>query len=782
MVKKAKEVFIKYNPYKLETEVTIDGRALAENSELIKKGSRLQEWIESLPRKLVDESNTNEFVIKFHGTQLDFEDLTEVMTKAHNDGILNATLEHIPAKETAEKEAEIDKIFEEIANCPIPKLKEDLFGDNSELLNAYRLAKGAEFEICVVATMSSGKSTLINAMLGTKLMPSKQEACTAMITRIKDTDELPFKAAVYDKNDKLLRTSEDLTLKEMEDWNADEKVSEIKVFGNIPFVTNEDTSLVLIDTPGPNNARNTHHRAVQQNLLNKSSKALVLYIMTGTYGADDDNALLGRVAESMKVGGKQSKDRFMFVLNKLDERSEEDGDLNDTLNSLRMYLKNHGIENPNIFPAGALPAMNIRLQAQGDLPKVEQMRTNMQILTLNCADYLHLEKYATLTPRLQREIEGRLQTVQQNWQDDQDLNPETALIHTGIPSIEAAIRQYVQKYAKTAKIKNVVDSFMGKIEQLDYLEQLMKDISENKDLQHEYRKQINYIQSELSNKDEAKKFRDAVDLSMNKVNKKALQKIDDLIQTFQKRIRERIDALKGEKLEIREAEYEVERLSKFAKKLLPDFADDLSELIEENLINTSNTLLEQYKNKLANLMQGINFGDFVIDPLKMVQGNLSFEDFSMRQFVKEEKVADGEEKVAVGEEWVKNYDKAWYKPWTWFQEKGHWRTKYEVRTIYKTVKYVSGSELAQGYLEPVKNMLFEGGADACEHAKHEAAKIAQQFNNYIAEIDNKINQKLTDMKGYIDDENKAKQRVTEAENNLKWLQNIQNKVQAVLEI
>ena len=50
-----KKVFIKYNPYNLETELTVDGKKLAQNSrigERILPGSRLQEWIEDLPRIL----------------------------------------------------------------------------------------------------------------------------------------------------------------------------------------------------------------------------------------------------------------------------------------------------------------------------------------------------------------------------------------------------------------------------------------------------------------------------------------------------------------------------------------------------------------------------------------------------------------------------------------------------------------------------------------------------------------------------------------------------------
>ena len=44
-----KKVFIKYNPYKLETEITVDGKELAYNSKIAEKispGSRLQEWVE----------------------------------------------------------------------------------------------------------------------------------------------------------------------------------------------------------------------------------------------------------------------------------------------------------------------------------------------------------------------------------------------------------------------------------------------------------------------------------------------------------------------------------------------------------------------------------------------------------------------------------------------------------------------------------------------------------------------------------------------------------------
>lgn len=442
-----KKVYIKYNPYKLETELTVDGKKLAQNSkigECIMPGSRLQEWVEDLPRNLIDEYNDTDFDVSFHGTLLDFEDLTEVFTQAFERGELTAKLDRIPAKETSDKEALIDEVFNEIQDGPFNELKD------IEIVSAFQHAKSSDFEVCVVATMSAGKSTLINSMLGKKLMPSKQEACTAIITRIKDVESNDnWQAEVYSKDNRLLETHENLTYSTMERLNSDENVSVIKVAGNIPFVSSEDVSLVLIDTPGPNNSRDPEHKKVQSEFLNKSSKSLVLYIMEGTFGSDDDNALLQRVADSMKVGGKQSKDRFIFVVNKMDDRRKEDGDTTQTLERIRAYLRGHGINNPNLFPAAALLALNIRLMQSGaDVDEDTMDETEMKVRKLNRNEQLHFENYNSLPASIRGEIKKSLDDAANN----NDAQAE-ALIHTGVVSIEAAIRQYVQKYAKTAKIK-----------------------------------------------------------------------------------------------------------------------------------------------------------------------------------------------------------------------------------------------------------------------------------------------------------------------------------------
>lgn len=767
-----KKVFIKYNPYNLETEVTVDGKKLAQNSKLgekIEPGSRLQEWVEELTHILIDEYNDTDFDITFHGTLLDFEDLTEVFTLACEKGELTATLDRKPAKETSDKEVLIDDVFKEIQEGPFDELRD------IEILSAFQHAKSSDFEVCVVATMSAGKSTLINSMLETKLMPSKQEACTAIITRIKDTTDsvASWQAEVYNKDNRMIESYEELTYSTMERLNGDENVSVIKVNGNIPFVSSEDVSLVMIDTPGPNNSRDPEHKKVQSEFLSKSSKSLVLYIMEGTFGSDDDNALLQRVADSMKVGGKQSKDRFIFVVNKMDDRKKEDGDTEQTLERIRAYLKKHGITNPNLFPAAALPALNIRLIASGEEVDEDTLdETEMKVRKLNRNEALHFEKYASLPSSIRGDINRQLSEAR----EAEDVNAE-ALIHTGVVSIEAAIHQYVHKYAKTAKIKNIVDTFMHKLDEVGCFEETKRELAQNRDESERIVAYIANIRKNIDDVKSAKKFKDAVDDAVVKVNDEAKDVIDGIVQKYQARIRKRIDDVRGEELDVDEAKDEVVRLERFAKKLEPDFQIDLDELIRENLINTGNALLVEYKNKLASLTEELDstsISGISVDPLRIMGGsimggNVAADDFLIKKLIQSKEVEDGKE-------WIENTSKKWYKPWTWFQEDGYYREK------HKTVKYVDASQLAQEFLAPVQENVYDNGDSACSHVLKQSNKIARIFNEEFRRLDDVLKCKLEELESFTTDHEKAEERIRESECKLAWLETIKTKVESILEI
>lgn len=778
-----KNVSIRYNPYKLQTRIDVDGEEKRDNSkiaEYAEKGLRLQEWIEELPGLLYEEYNEVDFNVTFHGTFLDYEDLIASFDEAakqieKKDGNkLNVTFSHVPAKETSDKEKLIDKLFADLQKGPFEELRD------KELIAAFEHARSSDFEVCVVATMSAGKSTLINSMLGTKLMPSKAEACTAIITRIKDSDaeDGRWTASVYDRDNRPIAQSSDLTIKEMERFNEDANVSTIEVLGDIPFVRADDVSLVLVDTPGPNNARNADHRKVQSEFLGKSSKSLVLYIMESTFGTDDDNNLLSRVAESMSVGGKQSKDRFLFVVNKWDLRNAEDDGQNETsLEGIRGYLKRHGIENPNLFPAAALPALNIRLADEKERQLEEARKSgskdkanledfmedvNDSVRKFNRRDYLHLENYASLPARLKNEI--ILQGVEAKSSGN---DREAALVHTGIPAIEAAIRQYVQKYAKTAKVKNIADTFTHKLDELGCIEETKKRLAEDTEHYKQIVALIDGIQKKIDDGKEAQKFEEQVTSAVEKVQKDSENAVNAVREKFQRKINNRItETQRKGRISVEEAGSVVRSLGKFAEPLQPDLQSDLDEMVRKNLVTTGNALLERYRNKLASLATDIGEDVSIpIDPLQLMGASVvNADDFSIKKLVKTE----------VEEEWVANTGKKWYKPWTWAQPKGYWRDK--------EVSYVDAAELAREYFADIEQQIYDDADKAADFAKRQSERIAAAFNREFNRLDKELTAKLQELKSHAADREQAEKRVRESTRKLAWLEDVKKQIDSILEI
>lgn len=753
-----KKIFIKYNPYQVTTEITIDDNPLKKNSRLNFGDRRLQEWVDDLPGILFEECNTRDFDITFHGTIPDYEDIIAMAEEAKSKNI-NITVSHIPAKEVKDKETAIQEIFDMIQDGPFEELKK------TDVIRAFKLAKSSDFEVNVVATMSAGKSTLINSLLGQKLMPAKQEACTATITEIKDNDADHFNARVYDKDDNLIESKDELTYSIMERLNANPMVSKIRTEGNIPFVTADDVALVLVDTPGPNNSRNLEHRAATYRMLSESSKTVVLYIMNATQLAvDDDNNLLSHVAESMKVGGKQSRDRFIFVVNKLDDFKKGEDSIDAALQKVRDYLADNGIENPNIYPASALTALNIRtILAQNDDDDDDDVyEAKGKVRKFNRNEEMHFEKYAPLPASVRGHIANRLAEAVENG----DVN-EQALIHSGVIPVEEAIRMYVRKYAKTAKIKNIVDTFITRIESAHTFETTRQQISQNEEQKKAIVERIDSIEAKLKSGEEAKKFKDQIEKT--NYDKEIAGLANSVIAEAQKKITKHLsDANK--KMTGQEAEDVCRGFAKFADSLQAEVQVRLEDLLQNSMQKNASTLLETYKKKLAELVKEVNIDDVEIDPFKMMLGEIPTNTSGMISSLSKT------ERVKTGEKWVKNTEKKWYKFWTWFQEDGHYEDIMEDR------EYIDETELAQKFFAPIEETLYENSAAAVDYAKEQTKIIKKDFAGKFDELDKVLKAKLDELKACATDERAAEERLADSKKKLEWLEDIQARVNSILDI
>lgn len=207
----------------------------------------------------------------------------------------------------------------------------------------------------VVSTMSSGKSTLINALVGTDLLPSMNRACTAKAVAILDNDMKPqFEIHAVDK-DGNYSFSETATKKLVSDFNKSDDIAEMIIEGEIRGIRNSKKSLLLIDTPGINNSMDMTHERATKKVLDDYPEGLILYVINaqqiGTY---DDSAFLTAIAQKLKDNPSFN---ILFVINKMDLIDPARENPEELMLNCKHYIESKGINNPVLVPVSASSAL-----------------------------------------------------------------------------------------------------------------------------------------------------------------------------------------------------------------------------------------------------------------------------------------------------------------------------------------------------------------------------------------------------------------------------------------
>lgn len=619
------QVYVKYNPYRMETKIDVNGKAIATDSILYKvvKGKRLQEWVGKFPQMLVDELNTVDFDIDFYGMFLDWDDFEDAFKHAKEDGVIKKlALRFIEGKSDEAISEKIIDVFTDLQEGPV-----DDFRD-AKLAKAFADINQAVFPINVVATMSSGKSTLINALLGKKLMPSKNEACTATITEILDNDTEQYTAVVYDEDNVVLKEIEALDYDTMIELNENEDVYRIAARGNIPFLDARSTALMLVDTPGPNNSLNQAHMNTTYRAINNDSNNLILYVLNGTQlSTNDDASLLNYVSEQIRKGGKLVRDRFLFVINKMDGFNPEEEDIGKSIKAAKHYLASYGIEDPQIFPCSAYTALNIKTYLDGididNLTRSEERKlptaardTLPMIDKFIGYESMHLEQYSTLSPSAQRELDYRLSQAEKSSD-----TKEQALIHCGIYSIEAAITAYVKKYAKTKKVKDLVESFQEVLESTEVLTKAKAQVATDEEAAKAAVERAAAVKVMIADGKEAAEFKEKI-AALNPIGS-----IEDRAETLKAeatRKTGRVFEPYGDVITNREeAKRLVTQFTMMSSDSIAELTSELDSVINREVMDTGEKLLMEYQEKLEKIDKNADDKELNFGTADLIKGALN---------------------------------------------------------------------------------------------------------------------------------------------------------------
>lgn len=234
--------------------------------------------------------------------------------------------------------SECFRAFFEHSLANIKQLDAELIGlyDNNQKFNEKIL-----FTVLVVANVSAGKSTLINALTGKNIVKSGNLACTQRLCRLYNK---PTKDLILYKKDRYHFVKEFDKILSIE-------VEEI----SFPFSSLLGSERIcFIDTPGVNNSQTEIHKEVTTKAIEDNGYDLLLYVLNAKYiGTTDEQTLLEYVH-------MHCRKPIIFVLNQLDNYDEESDEIVESLNDVKKDIENVGIKNPIIVPISAKAALAIK--------------------------------------------------------------------------------------------------------------------------------------------------------------------------------------------------------------------------------------------------------------------------------------------------------------------------------------------------------------------------------------------------------------------------------------
>ncbi len=759
-----KVVKIKYNPYLVRTQITIDGNSPKPNSALNVGKKRLQEWVENLPKIILEEYRDSNISVEFTGMTSDYED---IKTAFEADTNVSASFKFNKTKDITDVEKTIDGIFKEIQNGPVSELK------SPKIAEAFRKAKDSRFEINVIATMSSGKSTLINALLGKQLMPAANEATTATIVKIEDVEQDNFSATAYDKSGHIVKDIKAVTLEDMKKLNNDAMVSTVVLKGKIPFVSSVGMKLVLVDTPGPNNSRDRSHQEMTYRMIADSDKSLVLYVMNGQQlGINDEKLFLDYICQKMQEGGKQSRERFIFAVNKMDSFKPKDEGLDcidKALTNVKRGLEDRGIKSPNIFPVSACAALELRTNDDEPMALDTFRRTSKKY------DIMHFDNYYQFS-NLPQHVRADIQGIIDNAGNDDDVLVE---VHSGIVSIEKAISLYINKYARVTKVCDLVAAFNEKLNELSAVAHLEDAIRKDKNKKAELDKQIKEIKANIQSAKNAQNRSKAIDgISLTQEIEK---QVKGCIEPAKRKINNLL-AGRSNKVKKSEAKQQCYALEKECKAISIQIKIKIEEILDKAYKDTLNKIIDEYKKYLSELNMGIKNSALSFNPVNLVSGSLA--DLSSIIDDNTETVDESyyETKTKTEEVFVES-TRRWYNPFSWFDEGDHYETRshsYQEK-IEKYVDYVDMNEVASDYLVPFGKELSKIQTEAVNHVDSETKRLKDYLKGELVKIDKVLNEKLAALSKTEADNKAAASEIALKEKNLKWLENIQKQINDIIE-
>lgn len=788
------KVQLSYNPYTVKTEVYLNGKLIEDKVSPLTyvTNKRLQEWIEpkgSWPgffKALRTSSGEKQVEIEFIGTFSDFEDLAYAKDK-FGDCFDDIKLIH-KNKETAkdadpyQKMLKLKELYQKLQDGPIEEFKTE------DIQRNFDTAVNSDFRIVIVAPMSSGKSTLINAIVGRDLLPAVNQATTAVITEIKDNDQFDdFLVNADDKYGNNVAKNKKATKKVISELNYKKDPNDpegkealihlVQLEGPIPNLPSDMLNTVFVDTPGGNNSQNMEHEQMMDEAINDENKSLILYVFNGAQlGTNDSNIILQKIANAMQnsTNGKQSRDRFLFVANRMDEFDVSEEPYEEVIeNTILPQLASNGITEPNLFLASAQTAKLIRMVANGEeLSETEEEDLEKLVKRFNRTTRM-LPKYASLNStdkdKLISDAEKYISAGKEaeSIKEAEKNKNKAAEINSGIPAIEMAIREYLQKYAIAIKIKTVHDTFMKKVIERNMVDNCEAEWAASQESFDAIKKELQEKREKCDHSEKLQEFRDKVDEIKLDVKP---------IKAEQAKVNRRIDRLVDsakDKVKLEEAEY----ILTLFRHNLEDIGEDAQVALDNALNNgvraSCQSIVEEYAEYIRELDSdgAFNIGSYDIKKTK---------DFAAFNLDKAEDMLQDEKYVT--EESVKVGTKTVEKKGFFAAIARLFGGGYETVSVYEDQKFVALKQLIQDQVTEVQHSFDKEMNSAIKDTEDKVDKLKKATMTKLEGLDKMVADLIAEIDKMLISQDELQEKVKANAEKAKWIKEFISQVEDLLTV
>ncbi len=355
--------------------------------------------------------------------------------------------------------------------------------------------------LCFTGVYSSGKSALINAILGYKILPENIKSETAKMVRISSPSDgiikvefrllehkcllawnevekgfefivapteceerADIQSIINSVKEECLSENDQLR-KVLEKLNVSNVVStEITLYYPISL-DNEQVRFTIYDTPGTDSDVDEHKRVLDSALKDQQQSILIYVIKPDALEGEGNSTLLNKLKEAEKKSSKTSIDigRSLFVINKADTIEHDEmetlqfGELKDKVDDTATIK----LQDKKLFFASARYAYAAKAVQNGVATSDDEKRCKAGLKTLADEDGLssfcyRKNRVATSEVATRAMIKACDEAYEQSANAGDDA--ERLVVASGLYALEREISQFGMKYASAVRAYAIIDS------------------------------------------------------------------------------------------------------------------------------------------------------------------------------------------------------------------------------------------------------------------------------------------------------------------------------------